>query len=174
MPSALPAVEGAIRALAVETPYLTAVPNRDLAEVCSTLSSSPLTMWLHYRSVTSCFSVHYLPAFCISLNVFTVWTIKDLTLLWRKSTQCQISATPGTNKKHMSRRQPSILTWWHLDFSLTVWRNMFNMWDRSYTFRIAEPLTRCTSINPSFIWDSYTEQASLLPPCSANHTQHIS
>lgn len=131
MPSALPAVEGAIRALAVETPYLTAVPNRDLAEVCSTLSSSPLTMWLHYKSVTSCFSVHYLPAFCISLNVFTVWTIKDLTLLWRKSTQCQISATPGTNKKHMSRRQPSILTWWHLDFSLTVWRNMFNMWDRS-------------------------------------------
>lgn len=170
MPSALPPVEGAICPLAVETPDLTAVPNCDLAEVCSTLSSSPLTTQLHYSSVTSCFSFHYLPAFCISLNVFTVWTTKDLTLLWRKSTQCQISATPGTNKKHMSGRQPSILTWWHLDFSLTVWRNMFNTWDRSCT----EPLTRCASINPPFIWDSYTGQASLLPPCSANHTQHIS
>lgn len=131
MPSALPPVEGVICPLAVETPDLTAVPNCDLAEVCSTLSSSPLTTQLHYSSVTSCFSFHYLPAFCISLNVFTVWTTKDLTLLWSKSTQCQISATPGTNKKHMSGRQPSILTWWHVDFSLTVWRNMFNMWDRS-------------------------------------------
>lgn len=44
MQSALPPEEGAIHPLAVETPALTAVPkeNHDLAEVCSTLSSSLL------------------------------------------------------------------------------------------------------------------------------------
>lgn len=160
MPSALPPVEGAIRPLAVETPDLTAVPNRDLAEVRSTFSSLPLTTQLHYRSVTSCFSFHYLPAFCISLNVFTVWTIKDLTLLWRKSTQCQISATPGTNKKHMSRRQPSILTWWHLDFSLTVWRNMFNMWDRSCKDFQNSWTTHQMHINQSILHLGYFHWAS--------------